>query len=129
MADQSCNAVSDSSQPLQCFVPYKDLYKMKNFRYLRRVQLVDMRQSMRVNHQHPQRLHATPSLLTDGVYKDLTEMRVRTPWIEALRKQRQEGIDPTKKSGTSATPADRDLTPKKMSDSFHRVVRRPRRGT
>jgi len=84
---------------------------------------------MRVNHQHPQRLHATPSLLTDGVYKDLTEMRVRTPWIEALRKQRQEGIDPTKKSGTSATPADRDLTPKKMSDSFHRVVRRPRRGT
>lgn len=50
-------------------------------------------------------------------------MRVKTPWIEALRKQREEGVDPTKKSGTPATPSTRDLTPKKMSDSFHRVVR------
>jgi len=50
-------------------------------------------------------------------------MRVRTPWVEALRKQREEGIDPTKKSSTPATPSDRDLKPKKMSDSFHRVVR------
>ncbi|KAF6224018.1 hypothetical protein HO133_010592 [Letharia lupina] len=49
-------------------------------------------------------------------------MRVRTPWIEALEKQRKEGFDPTKPSSTPATPPDRDLTPKKMSDSFHRVV-------
>ena len=49
-------------------------------------------------------------------------MRVRTPWIEALRKKREEGIDPTKKSDTPTTPPDRDLKPKKMSDSFHRVV-------
>ena len=49
-------------------------------------------------------------------------MRVRTPWIEALRKKRGEGIDPIKKSNTPATPPDRDLKPKKMSDSFHRVV-------
>lgn len=49
-------------------------------------------------------------------------MRVRTPWVEALRKKREEGIDPTKKSNTPATPPDRDLKPKKMSDSFHRVV-------
>ena len=49
-------------------------------------------------------------------------MRVRTPWIEALRKKREEGIDPTKKSNTPETPPDRDLKPKRMSDSFHRVV-------
>ena len=49
-------------------------------------------------------------------------MRVRTPWIEALRKKSEEGIDPTKKSDTPETPSDRDLKPKKMSDSFHRVV-------
>ena len=50
-------------------------------------------------------------------------MRVRTPWIEALRKQKAQGVDPTGKSSTPATPSNRDLTPKKMSDSFHRVVR------
>ena len=49
-------------------------------------------------------------------------MRVRTPWIEALRKKKEEGIDPTKKSDTPETSPDRDLKPKKMSDSFHRVV-------
>ena len=49
-------------------------------------------------------------------------MRVRTPWIEALRKKREEGIDPTKKSDTPETPPNRDLRPKKMSDSYHRVV-------
>lgn len=67
-------------------------------------------------------LHTTPSYRTDGVYRDLTNMRVRTPWVEALRKQREEGIDPTKKSSTPATPSDRDLRPKKMFESFHRVV-------
>lgn len=36
--------------------------------------------------------------------------------------QREEGFDPTKKSSTPATPSDRDLAPKRMSDSFHRVV-------
>lgn len=49
-------------------------------------------------------------------------MRVRTPWIEALRKKQEEGIDPTKKSSTPAAPPDRDLTPKRMADSYHRVV-------
>ena len=68
-------------------------------------------------------LHVTPAYRTDGVYRDLTNMRVRTPWVEALRKQRADGIDPTKKSDTPATPANRDLRPKRMSDSFHRVVR------
>ncbi|CAF9920883.1 MAG: hypothetical protein ALECFALPRED_001654 [Alectoria fallacina] len=49
-------------------------------------------------------------------------MRVRTPWVEALRKHREKGSDPTKTSSTPATPLDRHLTPKKMSESFHRVV-------
>ncbi|CAF9920726.1 MAG: hypothetical protein HETSPECPRED_004344 [Heterodermia speciosa] len=67
-------------------------------------------------------LHKTAVRQTDGVYTALTEMRVKTPWIEALRKQQKDGIDPRKKSDQHATPSDRDLTPKKMSDSYHRVV-------
>ncbi|KAL8681704.1 MAG: hypothetical protein Q9186_002221 [Xanthomendoza sp. 1 TL-2023] len=67
-------------------------------------------------------LHVSPRWQTDGVFKELTEMRVRTPWIEALRKKEEDGIDPTKKSSIPATPSDRDLTPKSMSDSYHRVV-------
>ncbi|KAL2041169.1 hypothetical protein N7G274_006113 [Stereocaulon virgatum] len=67
-------------------------------------------------------LHTSQAYQTDGVYKDLTSMRVRTPWIEALRKQREEETDPTKKSGTPETPPNRDLTPKNMSDSYHRVI-------
>ncbi|KAL9121967.1 MAG: hypothetical protein Q9187_001479 [Circinaria calcarea] len=49
-------------------------------------------------------------------------MRVKTPWIEALRRKREEGIDPTKKSSVPATPSDRDLTPKRMSESYYRQV-------
>ena len=49
-------------------------------------------------------------------------MRVKTPWIEALRKKQQEGSDPTKASASSATPHDRDLSPKKMSDSYTSIV-------
>lgn len=70
-------------------------------------------------------LHTTSVCSTDGVYKALTEMRVKTPWIEALRKQREHGIDPTTKSDTPATPLDLDLRPKRMSDSYHRVVYNP----
>ncbi|KAI4287596.1 MAG: hypothetical protein L6R35_003149 [Caloplaca aegaea] len=66
--------------------------------------------------------HISTKLRTDGVFKELTEMRVRTPWIEALKKKQDEGIDPTKKSDIAATPPDRDLTPKRMADSYHRVV-------
>jgi len=67
-------------------------------------------------------LHTTPACRTDGVYADLTNMRVKAPWIEALRKQREGGFDPTKKEDTPSVPTDRDLRPKKMADSFHRVV-------
>jgi len=60
-------------------------------------------------------LRSSKRLQTDGVYKALTEMRVRTPWIEALRKSKESG------SQSAATPGDLvkpDLTPKKMSDSY-----------
>lgn len=68
-------------------------------------------------------LHITLPRSTDGVFHELTNMRIKTPWIEALRRQREGGIDLIGRSSTSSVLVDRDLTPKKMSDSFHRVVR------
>lgn len=59
---------------------------------------------------------------TDGVFRALTENRVRTPWIEALTKKQQEGKDPSRASGIPETPSDRDLSPRSMSDSYHSVV-------
>lgn len=55
---------------------------------------------------------------TDGVFRGLTDERLPMPWIEAWRKQ-QEG------KGTIASetePQERDMSPRKMSDSYHRVV-------
>lgn len=66
---------------------------------------------------------ASPQRATDGVYKELTEMRIRTPWIEALKKKREEEQDRSKVSESPATLPTRDLRPKKMSDSFTRIVR------
>lgn len=66
--------------------------------------------------------HASPVHRTDGVFRELTAMRVRTPWIEALRKQQMEGSDPTTASRKQEVPSNRDLTPKRMSDSHHSVV-------
>ncbi|KAF2142427.1 uncharacterized protein K452DRAFT_326341 [Aplosporella prunicola CBS 121167] len=59
---------------------------------------------------------------TDGVFRALTENRVQTPWVEALRKKQREGKDPTQASDKSKVPADRRLEPKKMSDSYYSVV-------
>ena len=73
--------------------------------------------------QLTRQFHASPIFRTDGVYQDLTNMRVRTPWIEALRKQREDEGDPTQEPEKSAIPSCRNPEPKKMSDSFHRVVR------
>jgi len=66
--------------------------------------------------------HSSTPRLTDGVFRALTEARVRTPWIEAFRKKQAEGSDPTKALDKPQVPADRDLTPKRMSDSYHSVV-------
>lgn len=63
---------------------------------------------------------------TDGVFRALTDQRVQTPWVEAFRKKQQQGMP--KPSGQPETPADRDLSPKKMSESYHSVVRAKPRG-
>ena len=56
---------------------------------------------------------------TDGVYRELTAMRTRVPFIEAFRNQ-QNGT--TKSQATSTKKMERDLTPKTMSDSYTKVV-------
>ena len=63
---------------------------------------------------------SSPARPTDGVFRALSENRVQTPWVEAFERQQNEGHDPTKPSGP---PLERDLTPRKMSDSYHSVVR------
>ena len=68
-------------------------------------------------------LHCTPVHSTDGVYRDLTNMRVRTPWIEALRRQREGGEELNREPATTMTSGSHFIKAKKMSDSFHRVVR------
>jgi hypothetical protein len=60
--------------------------------------------------------HTTQPQATDGVYKAITEMRIRTPWIEALRKSREGS------TGAPTESVEPDLTPKKMSDSFVKFV-------
>ncbi|KAH8887136.1 Thioesterase/thiol ester dehydrase-isomerase [Thozetella sp. PMI_491] len=63
-------------------------------------------------------LHATqPRRYTDGVFRGLTDTRLPMPWIEAWRRQ-QEGKSPIPTEGAK----ERDLSPKKMSDSYHRAV-------
>lgn len=64
-------------------------------------------------------LHSTASRRTDGVYKALTEMRVRTPWIEALRRSKETGNE---SAAAPQDPPKPDLTPKMMSDSYVRVI-------
>ena len=69
------------------------------------------------------RFHTRRSLRTDGVYPELTAMRVRVPWIEAFRERQ----DAEAASGRRAEPTGtthRDLAPKKMSASHHSIVSR-----
>lgn len=56
---------------------------------------------------------------TDGVYRELTAMRTRVPFIEAFRKEQNEG---TKASPIPTEKVERDLSPKSMSDSETRIV-------
>ena len=67
-------------------------------------------------------LHTTPCRRTDGVFRELTDQRVQIPWIDAFRKKEKYGQEATRPSGKPETPSDRDLTPKKMSDSYHSVA-------
>ena len=63
--------------------------------------------------------HTSAPFRTDGVYKQLTEMRVRTPWIEALRRSRETG---SQSAAAASDPPKPDLTPKSMADSHFSFV-------
>ncbi|KAH7121996.1 HotDog domain-containing protein [Dactylonectria estremocensis] len=62
--------------------------------------------------------HTTAAPNTDGVFRGLTDSRYPVPWIEAWRLQ-QQGKSAL---GAEESPKIRDLSDKKMSDSYHRVV-------
>lgn len=49
-------------------------------------------------------------------------MRVRTPWVEALRRQQAGDKQPSESPAKSELPKDRKLTPKRMDDSYHAVI-------
>lgn len=66
-------------------------------------------------------LHTKTRLFTDGVFRDLTNMRVQVPWIEALRQQRDAAATP--RSAQSKQGAQISVAPKRMSESYHKVVR------
>lgn len=71
--------------------------------------------------RHP--LHSSSSLRTDGVYPELTAMRVRIPWIEAFRNHQESSESPSAVNAASSnTSPRRDVSPKKMSASYHRIV-------
>lgn len=61
------------------------------------------------------------SRCTDGVYRELTEMRVRRPWIEAFRESQRKG-DTQSVNAQTACPPKLDLTPKTMADSYVRLI-------
>lgn len=64
----------------------------------------------------------SPSHCTDGVFKELTAMRVRTPWVEALRQQQSKEKNPTESPNKTEVRKNRNLEPKHMNDSYHSVV-------
>jgi hypothetical protein len=66
--------------------------------------------------------HCSKTRCTDGVFKELTSMRVRTPWVEAFRQQQAEGKKAAEPSGKPEVPKDRNLKAKHMNDSYHSVV-------
>lgn len=59
---------------------------------------------------------------TDGVFRDLTAARVIIPWIEALQRKRAGEAEGVKDTGPSTALTERDLSPKRMSDSYHSVI-------
>ncbi|KIW76171.1 hypothetical protein Z517_10917 [Fonsecaea pedrosoi CBS 271.37] len=91
------------------------------FLYLTRTGLVRQttQRVIPARHALTRPFHSTVAARTDGVYKALTEMRVRTPWIKALRERKEA-------ENNNQTPvvesAKVDLTPKKMSDTYVSLV-------
>lgn len=66
--------------------------------------------------------HSSSPQRTDGVFRELTAQRVRTPWIEAFRKQQEEGKNTKDSSPKPLVPKERKLEPKRMQDSYSSVV-------
>lgn len=69
--------------------------------------------------------HGSVPRETDGVFRELTAQRVQTPWIEALRKrerEEKEGKTQSEAPSTPQIPKERKLTPKRMDDSYSKVV-------
>jgi hypothetical protein len=75
-------------------------------------------------HSHSHRTFSqTCTRRTDGVFKDLTAMRVPTPWIDALTAQRAgKTIKDPDGLGSVNKDTSGDLTPKHMSDSYFKVI-------
>lgn len=65
---------------------------------------------------------ASAQTRTDGVFRALTTQRNEKPWVEAFREQQAKDSNAKGASGQSSALKDRDLSPKRMSDSYHSVV-------
>lgn len=67
-------------------------------------------------------LSYSPQRRTDGVFRELTAQRTQKPWIEAFREQQQKGREDPAEAVPKPAPKDRDLSPKKMKDSYYCVI-------
>jgi len=86
-------------------------------RYLPRLARFALR-STQCKYKYTRCFSAAARSQTDGVYQELTAMRTRTPFIEAFRKAQENKLEkpiPTEQ-------VERDLSPKSMSHSYHKVV-------
>ena len=71
-----------------------------------------------MNQLQARSLQTTSPRATDGVFRGLLDNSMLTPWIEAFHKQQAgQGAGPEE-----PRPVERDLSPRKMSSSYHRVV-------
>lgn len=88
-------------------------------RYLPRL-TTSIRDALRPQfHQQTRVFSACSRCRTDGVFRELTEMRTRVPFIEAFKKQQDET---SKSPPVPAEKVERDLAPKTMSDSYTKIV-------
>lgn len=68
------------------------------------------------------RFSACTSRLSNSDYDKLTAIRTSVPFIEAFRQAKAEREGKVSPEGPKEAPKI-DMTPKRMSDSYHRVVR------
>ncbi|KAF2673716.1 Thioesterase/thiol ester dehydrase-isomerase [Microthyrium microscopicum] len=83
-----------------------------------------LRLGQRLKSAHARPFSTSTIRQTDGVFKELTAMRVPTPWIDALRERQSKEKEHGAGATASATGPVKEttLTPKTMSDSFTKVV-------